>query len=130
MPSQKVKDVLRAFRHHFQQDAVDIPLALRQESPDIVYLSLLDDPDPVERMTPMLGFDPSGETMPMPRGGDPVAELQGLLGAAGLPTEALDQAQPPGGAPVPSGAAPTPSAPPAEEPEAGPDISAMLQGMI
>jgi len=136
MPSEKIKGVLGMFRNHFQQEEADIPLSLRQESPDIVFTALLEDPPtPQDRMPPMMGFDPNEMGMPMGSGQDPAAELQGLLRAAGLPTEGMGFPDPVqallGGQAAPGGApqAQPQAQPQAPSPQGGgipPELAAMM----
>lgn len=132
MPSQKIKSVLGMFRNHFQQEEADVPLSLRQESPDIVFTALLEQPETTQdRIAPMMGFDPADMGAPSGPGQDPAMELQGLLGAAGLPTEGMGFPDPMqaalggGGAPQ---AAPQPQA---QAPQGGgqvipPELLAMM----
>lgn len=47
MASEKVREVLEAFRAHFMDaERARVPLALRQESPDVVFNSLLEEDKP------------------------------------------------------------------------------------
>ena len=57
MASAKVKQLIDIFRNHFKEnEAGEIPIALRQEPVDIVYTSLLEDDAPAQApLTPMLG---------------------------------------------------------------------------
>lgn len=80
MPSKVTKDIIRQFKLHFQNAEVRIPLALRQESPDIVFHSLIeDDAGPMENPGPMIGYEPMGDMGMAESGGDLASSL---LGAA------------------------------------------------
>ena len=84
MPSPKVEEILRNFRARFQPErATPIPMALRQESPDVVYLSLYEaDKGPLSMPTPMMGFEMGSTDMGQMGGSDPGAMLDELLGAS------------------------------------------------
>ncbi len=43
MPSEKVTRLMKAFMGHFQEDEVNIPLALRHEPTEVVFTALVDD---------------------------------------------------------------------------------------
>jgi hypothetical protein len=83
MPSSKVDSVIRAFKAKFQSEqGVYIPMALRQESTDVVFVSLLEeDRPPFEMPGPMAGYEPDGQVMPQGQG-DPMMMLEELLGAS------------------------------------------------
>lgn len=114
MPSKLAKDIMRQFKLHFQQAEVRIPLALRQESPDVVFHSLIENDDgPMESPGPMIGYEPMADARGFSDSFD--AGIQDDSGLAGQLLEAAGS--PEGGATppgmpmgVPQGAAP-PQAP-------------------
>ena len=116
MPNRKVEEILRNFRARFQPEGGPvIPMALRQESSDVVYMSLYE-PKRDTMPSPMLGFEPNSGDEMMPAG-DPGAMLDELLGAsmgsgATPPPELLAE---PGAGP--------------QAPQAAPDLASML-GMM
>lgn len=69
MPSRKVQQLIDVFRNHFQEESGGTPpLALRQESTDVVFTALLEDdapltagPSPLFIEEPMPGADPLGD---------------------------------------------------------------------
>lgn len=77
MPSRKVKQLIDVFRNHFQEEAGGSPpLALRQESTDVVFVALLEDDAPVTPgPSPLIIEEPS-------LGGDPLGELGAHFGPA------------------------------------------------
>lgn len=54
MPNEKVKRLLKAFMGHFQEEEVNIPLALRHEPTEVVFTALLDDPEEGQPVDPSL----------------------------------------------------------------------------
>lgn len=128
MPSRKVQSILRAFKAHFQtEEGVHIPMSLRQESTDVVFISLLEeDKAPYEMPTRMAGYEPDAPMMPVGQE-DPMAMLDELLGAS----EPLGGPEPMPVAPTALPAAPVaPGGAPAEPQAAGqPDLASML-GMM
>ena len=119
MSNPRIKSVIKAFKTHFQSEQMDVPLALRQESPDVIFTSLLEeDVSPVAPPMPALGM--GGDMMGMPMGGeDPMAMAQGLMSASVESTRPAPLGLPPEAAP----------APPAAPGGAQPDIEALL-GMM
>jgi hypothetical protein len=83
MPSRKVQQILENFRARFQpESAEEIPISLRQESTDVVFLALLEeDKSPMNMPTPLMGFEVGASAMQAP-GGDPGMMLDELLGAS------------------------------------------------
>jgi hypothetical protein len=82
MPSSTIDSVIRAFKAKFQaEQGAYIPMALRQESSDVVFVSLLEeDRPPFEMPGPMAGYEVDAPQMPM--GQDPEMMLEELLGAS------------------------------------------------
>jgi hypothetical protein len=121
MPSRKVEEILRNFRARFQpESSTPIPMALRQESPDVIYLSLYEeDRAPLEMPTPMMGFEPGAGDMSQLGGNDPGAMLDELLGAS----------MGSGVTPPPELMGEAPAGPPGASPEGMPDLDALL-GMM
>lgn len=132
MPSQKIKMVLRAFRSHFETQQENIPMALRQESPDIVYTALLeDDSGPGAGPMPPMDFDASMMDMGSLGGEDPQGMVQQLL-AASQPDQSdpMGAAQAAAAAPPLPGAAPGPGAGPgAGQGGPGAELAGLLSGM-
>lgn len=134
MPSEKVKMVLRAFRANFETQQQDIPLALREESPDIVFRSLLeDDEGPGAGPMPMMNFDAGLTTTDMLGGMNPQQTVRDLLGAAqpmdqdpmaAAAQAAVGQAGAPAGPPGPQ------AAPGAAQPGPGAELAGLLSGMM
>lgn len=94
MASEKVREVLEAFRAHFMNaERARVPLALRQESPDVVFNSLLEEDKPHLPTGGLLstGLDPL-EVPPEPPGAP--QSLDQLL-AMSVPEEGLTGPQPP-----------------------------------
>lgn len=89
MPSDVVKQLIAQFRASFQGEAeFDLPISLRQESPDIVFKALLeDDENPMPPVTPLIGYDLGASDMPMDMSQSDFAG--DLLETAGIPPEAL-----------------------------------------
>ena len=128
MPSSKVQSILRNFKAHFQtEEGVHIPMSLRQESTDVVFISLLEeDKPPFEMPTQMAGFEPDAPMMPVGQE-DPMAMLDELLGASGQATGADPMAMPSGGLPVAPG---EPGGAPAAPLGAAPTDLASMLGMM
>ena len=93
MPSRKIEELLRNFRARFQpEDSPTIPMALRQESADIVFTAL-HEPSQSLMPTGVMGFEPGAGEM-MPAGEDAsldslMDELMGGMGAAEMPQDAM-----------------------------------------
>lgn len=123
MPSSKIQSIIRTFKAHFQaEEGAYIPMALRQESSDVVFVSLLEeDKPPFEMPGPMMGYEMDAPVMPMGQE-DPMAMLDELLGASGGAEGMQGLDLPPG---TPPGAPGEPGA----MPEGQPDLAAMM-GMM
>lgn len=113
MSNPRIKSVIQAFRTHFQSEQVNVPLALRQESPDVIFTSLLeDDARPVAPPLPALGMGGGMDAMGgMPMGmEDPMPMAQELLSASVASAGPGPQPGPPPPAPgaqaAPGGAMP------------------------
>ncbi len=86
--------MIRMFKGHFQQEDPEIPMALRRESVDVVFTSLLEDdqrvpegpvPLPMSEMDGGMGFEESELGMAM----DPMMQLGLDMGMdAGMDAEA------------------------------------------
>lgn len=131
MPSRKVKQLIDVFRSHFQEEAGGSPpLALRQESTDVVFVALLEDdapvtpgPSPLIIEEPSLGGDPLGELGA--HFGPAMAQALGAQDGAGGDLAAMLGLEPSMGAP---GAPGGPGAPEGDvQPPA--DLSELLGGL-
>lgn len=132
MPSQKIKMVLRAFRSHFETQQENIPMALRQESPDIVYTALLEDDNaPGAGPMPPMDFDMSMMDMNSLGGADPQGMVRQLLGASQpADDDPMAAAQAAATAPPMPGAAPgAPPGPAAPQGGPGAELASILSGM-
>lgn len=121
--SSKVDAVFRAFKSRFQSEqGIHIPMALRQESSNVVFVSLLEeDKPPFEMPGLMSGFEMERPAMPAMQ--DPEMMLEDLLGAS---MENAEPQMPPMPMEAPPGA---PAAPGAPSAGGEPDLAAML-GMM
>ena len=119
MPNAKISEVIRAFKTKFQSDrGAYIPMALRQESTDVVFRSLLEEDKPSFEMPgAMTGYEVDAPPMPTGQGRDPEMMLEELLGASldgvgaespPMPMQALpgDPAAPQPGPAAPAGGQP------------------------
>ena len=85
-----VNQIIDEFRQRFQKDLnADVPLALRQEAPDVVFSALLEEDKPVNPEDALLGAEGLSE-LPPPLPGPSRAEntLDELLGLSQAPLEA------------------------------------------
>jgi len=79
-----VNQIIDEFRQRFQKDLdADVPLALRQEAPDVVFSALLEEDKPVNPEDALLGAEGLSE-LPPPLAGPSRADvtLDELLGAS------------------------------------------------
>lgn len=128
MPSRKVQQLIDVFRNHFQEEAGGTPpLALRQESTDVVFTALLEDDAPLTPGPSPLFIE---ESMP---GADPLGDLGAHFGPAmaaalGSPEGAgADLAAMLGMGGMEGAAGPQTAAEPAAGPEM--DLEALLGGL-
>ena len=130
MPSRKVQQLIDVFRNHFQEESGGTPpLALRQESTDVVFTALLEDdapltagPSPLFIEEAMPGADPLGDLGA--HFGPAMAQALGSQEGAGADLAAMLGM---GGMEPAAGAQEQPQAAPGAAPEA--DLSALLGGM-
>jgi len=97
--SEKVREVLEAFRAHFMNaERARVPLALRQESPDVVFNSLLEEDKPHLPTGGLLstGLDPLEVPPPPPGAPQSLDQLLAMsVPEQGLADPGLTGPQPP-----------------------------------
>jgi len=102
--SEKVREVLEAFRAHFMDaERARVPLALRQESPDVVFNSLLEEDKPHLPTGGLLssGLDPLEVPPELPGAPQSLDQLLAMsapeagLSDPGLASPGLTSPQPP-----------------------------------
>lgn len=87
-----VLEIIEQFRSQFQGQVVaEVPLALRQEAPDVVFTALLEEDKPAQPLGgPLVGDLGLSEVPPeLSGGGGAQMTLDDLLGASEAPTEGM-----------------------------------------
>ena len=84
MARRVVSEIIDQFRARFQRQAgADVPLALRQDAPDVVFVSLLEEDKPPKPEDSLLGLEGLSSLPPELPGGDGAGmTLDELLGAS------------------------------------------------
>lgn len=119
MASRKVKEIIRLFRAKFQGEEVNVPVALRQESPDIVFSALQEEREdaasPLDALMSGLG-DPMQNTAGMP-----MDMQQGMGQMPGMQEQMMGMGD------IPLNAQPSPTNSMSAQ---GPDIEALLSELM
>lgn len=97
MARRVVNEIIDQFRQRFQRNLdAQVPLALRQDAPDVVFSALLEDDKPVNPEDSLLGAEGLSELpQPLPGGMDTGMTIDDLLGASGGPLGAPSPLAPP-----------------------------------